>query len=143
MYIKFPGGTSTVLTLRCRFAKNAGKERRGNYSTEIPMIRKYTFGNPYPTEAVVVKMEAETSPLPYFTLRTGSSATISSLTMDQCEMNSLKEEDFVSRGSKCWRFLPKDLPERPAASSRMAQRSITPARITVSPQITARYMPCA
>ena len=44
-------------------------------------------------------MEAETASLPYFTLRTGSSATISSLTMDQCEMNSLKEEDFVSQGS--------------------------------------------
>lgn len=62
------------------------------------MIRKYTFGNPYPTEAVVVKLEAEAAPLPYFTVSQGASATISLLTMDQCVMNTLKEEDFVSQG---------------------------------------------
>lgn len=63
------------------------------------MIRKYTFGDPYPTETVATDIPAQTDPLPYFTIRTGSSATISSLTMDQCVMNSLKEEEFVSQGS--------------------------------------------
>ena len=33
------------------------------------MIRKYTFGNPFPTDAVVLSLPAETSPLQYFETR--------------------------------------------------------------------------
>lgn len=42
------------------------------------MIRKYTFGMPYPTDAVVLSLPAETGPVPYFTLsREGDSVTLS------------------------------------------------------------------
>lgn len=44
-------------------------------------------------------MESETAPLPYFTVSAENSATVSSLTMDQCVMNSLKDEDFANSGS--------------------------------------------
>ena len=30
------------------------------------MIRKYTFGKPFPTGAVVRELKAETGPVPYF-----------------------------------------------------------------------------
>ncbi len=41
------------------------------------MIRKYTFGTPYPTGAVVLSLPAETGPVPYFTLtREGDSVTL-------------------------------------------------------------------
>ena len=32
------------------------------------MIRKYTFGTPLPTDAVVLSLPAETGPVPFFTL---------------------------------------------------------------------------
>ena len=114
MYIKFPGGTSTVLTLRCRFAKNAGKERRGNYSTEIPMIRKYTFGTPFPTDAVVVPMESQPGQLPYFTLNTDGKETLAALAVEQSVLNTLKKDDFAVNGgngkpSLCYRMEKSDV----------------------------------
>lgn len=60
------------------------------------MIRKYKFGNPYPTEAVVVNIPAQATPLPYFAISTASSATISSLTMDQGVLHTLKKDDLAS-----------------------------------------------
>ena len=36
------------------------------------MIRKYTFGNPFPTEAVVKDIPASQGTLPYFTREDGS-----------------------------------------------------------------------
>ncbi len=42
------------------------------------MIRKYTFGTPFPTDAVVLSLPAETGPVPFFTLsREGERITLS------------------------------------------------------------------
>lgn len=62
------------------------------------MIRKYTFGKPYLTEAVVVDMQAETGKLPYFTLSSEGTATLSALSVEQSVLNTLKKDDFASRG---------------------------------------------
>lgn len=62
------------------------------------MIRKYTFGNPYPTEAVVVPMEAQAGQLPYFTMNANGAATLSALAVEQSVLNTLKKDDFASHG---------------------------------------------
>ena len=42
------------------------------------MIRKYTFGTPFPTDAVVLSLPAEAGPVPFFTLsREGERITLS------------------------------------------------------------------
>jgi len=63
------------------------------------MIRKYTFGNPYPTEAVVAEFPAQTEPLPYFTLHAHQGATISSLTMEQSVLVSQKDDTLSGHHS--------------------------------------------
>ena len=50
------------------------------------MIRKYTFGTPLPTDAVVLSLPAETGPVPFFTLsRNGESVVLTrSLQPEDC-----------------------------------------------------------
>lgn len=64
------------------------------------MIRKYTFGTPYPTEAVVENFPPESSPLPYFSISATTSATISSLTMDQGTLHTMKKDELQNHGCK-------------------------------------------
>ncbi|MBP5727163.1 MAG: alpha-glucosidase, partial [Clostridia bacterium] len=40
------------------------------------MIRKYTFGTPLPTDAVVRPVPAEKGPVPYFTLENGEDGSL-------------------------------------------------------------------
>lgn len=62
------------------------------------MIRKYTFGTPFPTDAVVVCVESQTGDLPYFTLSTDGAATLSALSVEQSVLNTLKKDDFSVSG---------------------------------------------
>ena len=50
------------------------------------MIRRYTFGTPYPTDAVVLSLPAETGPVPFFSLSSeGDSITLTrTLQPDDC-----------------------------------------------------------
>ena len=51
------------------------------------MIRKYTFGSPLPTDAVVQQLPAETGSLPYFHVQAGEDGSLSfSLTMQADEV---------------------------------------------------------
>ena len=72
------------------------------------MIRKYTFGNPYPTEAVVVQLPAQTGPLPYFTISSHAGVTVSSLTMEQSMLANQKDHAFSEqqKEEKLSLFLP-------------------------------------
>ena len=40
------------------------------------MIRKYTFGNPLPTDAIVQSLPAEKTPLPYFSVAAGEDGSL-------------------------------------------------------------------
>ena len=40
------------------------------------MIRKYTFGTPLPTDAVVRQLPAEAGPLPYFSVQSGAGGSV-------------------------------------------------------------------
>ena len=62
------------------------------------MIRKYTFGTPFPTDAVVVPMESQLGQLPYFSLSAEGAATLSALNVEQSVLNQLKKDDFAVSG---------------------------------------------
>ncbi len=62
------------------------------------MIRKYVFGHPFPTEAVVVKLEAQEGALPYFSIRTDAAAMGASLNVEQGLLNQLEKEELGTRG---------------------------------------------
>ena len=78
------------------------------------MIRKYTFGTPFPTDAVVVSMESQPGQLPYFTLKADGAATLSALSVEQSVLNTLKKDDFAVSGgegklSLCYRMEKSDV----------------------------------
>ena len=60
------------------------------------MIRKYTFGKPFPTEAVVKTVEAQEGEIPYFHFKTENLHTMSALAVDQSVLNALENDAFVS-----------------------------------------------
>ena len=64
------------------------------------MIRKYTFGHPFSTEAVVKTIEAEHAQLPYFSIRTEGTALSAALNVEQSVLNSLKKGELGSHGGE-------------------------------------------
>jgi hypothetical protein len=63
------------------------------------MIRKYTFGTPFPTEAGVVPVECQQGQLPYFTISADGESTLSALSVERSVLNTLSKDDFaVSEG---------------------------------------------
>lgn len=78
------------------------------------MIRKYTFGHPFPTEAVVVPMQAHDGDLPYLYWSADGKKTSAAPTMEQSVLNSLKTNELLraedeGRPSLCYRMEKKDV----------------------------------
>ncbi len=78
------------------------------------MIRKYTFGHPFPTEAVVTPMQAEHTDLPFLYWSTDGQKTTAALRMEQSVLNTLKTQELGStdeggKPSLCYRMEKDDI----------------------------------
>lgn len=63
------------------------------------MIRKYRFGNPFFTEAVIADIPAEQGELPYF-FRSSSDSAAAAVSVEQSVLNILNKEDLEQIGQK-------------------------------------------
>ena len=71
------------------------------------MIRKYTFGHPFNTEAVVEQFESEAGQLPYLQLTRDTVALSSALLVEQSVLNNLKKDElgtYGGEGKPCFRY---------------------------------------